>query len=54
MDKRPTFGDLKSGDRFIWYGVEYEKISGNMAVRLHDDKIFEVLSNEIIIVTEVY
>lgn len=25
------FGELKAGDRFIWQGIEWEKISGNMA-----------------------
>lgn len=35
------FGELKAGDKFVWEGVEYEKISGNSAVR-YDNKIVEI------------
>ncbi len=36
------FGFLKSGDRFAWGGGEFEKVSGNIAVRLWDEKVVEM------------
>jgi hypothetical protein len=36
------FQTLKAGDKFAWNGTEYEKISGNYATRLHDNKQVEI------------
>jgi hypothetical protein len=33
------FGELKSGDRFAWNGLEYEKLSGNLADLLLGGKL---------------
>lgn len=54
IDKLPKFGQLKAGDKFLFQGQEYEKISGNTALHLLTDKYIEVDSKEIIIVTEEY
>ena len=36
------FGELKSGDRFVWNGVEHEKLSGNLADVIGTNQTVEV------------
>lgn len=36
------FGELKAGDKFVWKGIEYEKVSGSFASRIVDGKAEEI------------
>lgn len=36
-----TFGELKSGDKFIFKSELYEKLSGNLADNLETNKVVE-------------
>ncbi len=54
IDYHYDFSELKAGDKFAYEGVDYEKISGNMAVAIRTDKIKDFEANSRVYLYELY